>query len=104
MARRSKDWEESLSLDLRSTVKARREFFLALIEEGYDWMDALNKVIKIIGVNEYAELVGNIKSSNLINQLKSDSNITLNTLEKIIVPLDIKLTFREKSKKVRKAG
>lgn len=103
MVRRSKDWEESLSLDLRATIKARREFFLALIDEGYEWTEALNKVIKLIGVNEYAELIGNMKASNLINQLKADSNITLNTLEKIIAPLDIKLTFRE-NKKMRRAG
>lgn len=95
MARRSRDWEEGLSKDLQKSIKARREFFLALIDEGYGWREALLKTIKIIGVNEYVQLVGEMRSSNLLNQLKANSNITLETLTKVTRPLGIELTFKK---------
>lgn len=96
MARRAKDWEENLSIDLRSSIEARKYFYLGLLEEKYDWREALLKIIKLIGVNEYAEMVGDMKPSNLLNQLKAESNPTLNTLVKIIRPLGIELTFKDK--------
>jgi DNA-binding phage protein len=99
MARRHKDWEEGLSKDLKKSIKNRREFFLALLDEGYTWREALNKIVKLIGVNEYVELIGNMKSSNLLNQLKKDSNITINTLDKITAPLGIELTFKNKNER-----
>ena len=98
MARRSRDWEEGLAKDLKRTVKARKEFFLALLEEGYEWREALDKIVKLVGVKEYCEFVGDIKPSNLLNQLNSDSNITIETLERLTKPLGIELTFRDKSK------
>jgi DNA-binding phage protein len=96
MARRSKDWEEDLSIDLRASVEARKFFYLGLLEEKYDWREALLKIIKLIGVNEYAEMVGDIKPSNLLNQLRPESNPTLNTLIKLTKPLGIELTFKDK--------
>lgn len=96
MARRAKDWEEDLSIDLRSSVEARKYFYLSLLEEKYDWREALLKIIKLIGVNEYAQMVGDIKPSNLLNQLKAESNPTLNTLIKITGPLGLELTFKDK--------
>ena len=66
-----------------------------LIEEGVDWRKALNKTIKIIGVNEYALLVEDMKPSNLLNQLRPEANITLNTLSRITRPLGIEMTFRD---------
>lgn len=95
MARRSRDWEEGLSKDLQKSIKARREFFLTLIDEGSGWREALLKTIKIIGVNEYVQLVGEMRSSNLLNQLKADSNMTLETLTKVTRPLGIELTFKK---------
>jgi hypothetical protein len=96
MARRSKDWEATLACDLQGSKEARKQFFLALLEEGYDWREALTKIIKLIGVNEYAMLIGDIKPSNLLNQLKLNANITLATLDKITRPLDIKMTFKDR--------
>ena len=98
MARRSRDWEEGLAKDLKRTIKARKEFFLALLDEGYEWRAALDKIVKLVGVKEYCEFVGDIKPSNLLNQLNSDSNITIETLERLTKPLGIELTFRDKSK------
>lgn len=94
MARRYKDWSEALSEELKLCIENRREFFLALLEEGYDWKEAINQIVKLIGVNEYSELIGSMKPSNLINQLKEDSNITIKTLDKITRPLGIELTFK----------
>ncbi len=99
MARRYKDWEEGLSEDLKESVENRKEFFLALLEEGYSWREAINKIVKLIGVNEYAELIGDMKASNLLNQLKEDSNITIKTLDKITKPLGIELTFKDSQNK-----
>ena len=96
MARRSKDWEQSLSEDLRASVEARKQFFLSLLDENYTWREALNRIIKIIGVNEYADLVGDIQPSNLLNQLKPESNLTLSTLTRITAPLDIEVTFKDR--------
>ena len=98
MARRSRDWEEGLAKDLKRTVKARKEFFLALLDEGYEWKEVLDKIVKLVGVKEYCEFVGDIKPSNLLNQLNLDSNITIETLERLTKPLGVELTFRDKSK------
>jgi len=98
MARRSRDWEEGLAKDLKRTIKARKEFFLALLKEGYEWREALGKIVKLVGVKEYCEFVGDIKPSNLLNQLNSDSNITIETLERLTKPLGIEITFKDKSK------
>lgn len=95
MARRSRDWEEELSKDLQDDPQARKHFFLGLIEEGYDWREALVKLIKVMGVNEYASLTDGMKASNLLNQLKPEANITLTTLYKITYPLGIEMTFRD---------
>ncbi len=98
MARRSRDWEEGLSQDLQNNDETRKQFFLALIEEGYDWREALLKIIKLMGVNEYSALTDGMKASNLLNQLKPNANITLSTLQKITAPLGIEMTFKEKIK------
>ncbi len=99
MARRHKDWEEGLAEDLKQSKENRKEFFLALLEEGYSWREAINKIVKLIGVNEYVELIGDMKASNLLNQLKEDSNITIRTLDKITKPLGIELTFRDRQER-----
>lgn len=96
MARRSRDWEEGLSKDLQENEEARKYFFLGLLEEGYDWREALLKLINVMGVNEYAALTEGMKASNLLNQLKPEANITINTLTKITAPLGIKMTFKDK--------
>lgn len=96
MARRSVDWEESLSAELQADEEARKHFFLGLLEEGFEWREALLKIIKLIGVNEYAALTDGMKASNLLNQLRPEANITLATLAKVTAPLGIKMTFKDK--------
>ena len=56
MARRSEDWNIGLSKDLREAGFAR-EFLLASIDEGVDLQLALGKVIRAMGVKEFAAKV-----------------------------------------------
>ena len=53
MARRSEDWNVGLAKDLRDAAFAR-EFLLASIDEGVDLQLALGKVIRAMGVKEFA--------------------------------------------------
>jgi hypothetical protein len=53
VARRSKDWNDGLARDLRDPEFARR-FLLASIEEGVPLQHALAKVIRGMGVKEFA--------------------------------------------------
>jgi len=92
MSNRAVDWKENLSNELRTKKIERRELFLALMLEEYSWREALDTMIKTIGVKEYAEMVG-MAPSNLINQLKPEHNLTLKTLERIMKPLDVEMTF-----------
>ena len=56
MARRSEDWNVGLAKDLRDAAFAR-EFLLAAIDEGVDLQLALGKVIRAMGVKEFAAKV-----------------------------------------------
>ena len=56
VARRSKDWNSGLSKDLRETAFAR-ESLLASIDEGVDLQLSLGKVIRAMGVKEFAAKV-----------------------------------------------
>ena len=56
MARRSEDWNVGLAKDLRDAAFAR-EFLLASIDEGVDLQLALGRVIRAMGVTEFAAKV-----------------------------------------------
>ena len=56
MARRSRDWNEGLAQDLRDQEFAR-EFLLAAMDEGVPIQVALGKVIRAMGVKEFAAKV-----------------------------------------------
>jgi DNA-binding phage protein len=53
MARRSRDWNEGLAQDLRDQEFAR-EFLLAAMDEDVPIQIALGKVIRAMGVKEFA--------------------------------------------------
>ena len=53
MARRSRDWNEGLAQDLRDQEFAR-EFLMAAMDEGVPIQIALGKVIRAMGVKEFA--------------------------------------------------
>ena len=54
MARRSRDWNEGLVQDLRDPEFAR-DFLVAAVDEGVPIQTALGKVIRAMGVKEFAE-------------------------------------------------
>jgi hypothetical protein len=82
MSKRSENWDKNLSSSLLESEQERKEYFLALIDEGFEWREALKITVESIGIKEYAEMSG-IKPPNLISQLSSDKDIRLSTLEKI---------------------
>jgi hypothetical protein len=92
MPKRSVDWKEGFSKKLLKSKKNRKEYFMALLEEGFSWREALEQIVKIIGIKEYAE-ISNFKASNLSNQLKPTKDIRLSTLEKMIKPIGVKITL-----------
>ena len=74
MAKRSKDWNEGLVKDLRHKAFAR-EFLLAAIDEGVSIKVALGKVIRAMGVREFAASVG-MASPNVLRAINPRHNPT----------------------------
>ncbi len=97
MPKRSENWEKGLSESLINDPKERKEYFLALVEEGFSWREALKITIDSIGLKEYAEMSG-IKAPNLISQLSEEKDIRISTLEKMVKPLNLGLSFSDLSK------
>jgi probable addiction module antidote protein len=91
MARRSKDWNEGLAQDLRDKDFAR-EFLLAAIEEGVPIKHALGKVIRAMGVKEFAAKVG-MASPNLLRAINPRHNPTQETLNRLLKPFRLKLSL-----------
>lgn len=90
--RRNKEWREELSEKLISSKDFRREYFLALLDEGYSWRQALSKTIKAIGIKEYADLSG-FQTTNLISQMSEEKDIRLSTLERMALPIGVSLSL-----------
>jgi probable addiction module antidote protein len=103
MARRSRDWNEGLARDLQDPEFAR-EFLLAAIEEGISLQKALGKVIRAIGVKEFSLKTG-IASPNLLRAIHPRYNPTQETLNRILMPLGLRLSLApiEKQKRRRAA-
>lgn len=89
MARRSKDWNEGLARDLREPDFAR-EFLLAALDEGIPLRDALGKVIRALGVKEFAFEIG-MASSNVQRAIHPRHNPTQETLDRLLHPFGLKL-------------
>ena len=91
MGKRAADWNEGLAQDLRNPEFAR-EFLLAAVEEGVTVQRALGKVIRAMGVKEYAELTG-MASSNVLRAIRARHNPTQATLNRMLRPLGLKLSI-----------
>jgi DNA-binding phage protein len=87
---RSRDWNEGLAEDLQDREFAR-EFLLAAVEEDIPIQEALGKVIRAYGLKEFAAEV-NLPSSNLSRALKPSSNITQQTLNRLLEPFGLRLS------------
>jgi DNA-binding phage protein len=91
MARRSRDWNEGLARDLRSREFAR-EFLLAAIEEGIPIQTALGKVIRAMGVREFASKV-RMASPNVLRAINPRHNPTQDTMNRLLKPFRLKLSL-----------
>jgi DNA-binding phage protein len=89
MARRSRDWNEGLAEDLRDRDFAR-EFLTAAVEEGVPLKEALGKVIRAIGVKEFAESI-EMPSPNVLRAISANHNPTQETLERLLAPFGLRI-------------
>jgi|SRR5689334_10479259 DNA-binding phage protein len=103
MARRSEDWNIGLAQDLRDPGFAR-EFLLAAADEGVPVQIALGKVIRAMGVKEFAERV-RMASPNVLRAINPRHNPTQETLNRLLRPFKLRLTLAriEPSKRRRAA-
>ena len=88
MSRRSRDWDKSLAERLWKEPSQRPLFYEALLEEGFEPMEAVLVIIKSMGIKEYAEEIG-MDSANLYKCLNNQGNLTLKTMKRILKPLGL---------------
>ncbi len=91
MARRSEDWNEGLARDLQDADFAR-EFLLAAVEEGAPLQAALAKVIRAIGVKEFAARV-RMAGPNVLRAINLRHNPTQATLDRLLRPFQLRLAL-----------
>ena len=91
MARRSRDWNVGLAEDLRRPAFAR-EYLLASIEEGVSLQIALGKVIRAMGVKEFASKV-RMASPNVLRAIAPRHNPTQDTLNRLLRPFKLRLSL-----------
>ena len=91
MARRSKDWNTGLAKDLRDP-KFAREFLMAAMEEGVPIQVALGKVVRAMGVKEYAAKV-RMESPNVLRAINRRYNPTQRTLNRLLRPFKLQLSL-----------
>lgn len=89
MPRRSKEWNEHLAKDLRDETFAR-QFLLATVKEGVPLQVAIAKVVRAMGVKEFARKV-HMASPNLLRALNPEHNPTHETLNRLLKPFSLKL-------------
>ena len=90
MARRSRDWNEGLAQDLRDQEFAR-EFLMAAMDEGVPIQIALGKIIRAMGVKEFA---GKVRmASPHVLRANPRHNLTQATLNRLLKPFRLKLSL-----------
>ena len=102
VARRSEDWNIGLSKDLREAAFAR-EFLLASIDEGVDLQLALGKVIRAMGVKEFAAKV-HMASPNVLRAINPRHNPTQDTLNRLLKPFKLRLSLAPLTGKPRRTA
>jgi len=91
MARRSEDWNIDLAKRLRNPAFARA-FLLAAIDEGFTIQQALGKVIRAIGVTEFAAQA-RMARSNVQRAIRPQHNPTQETLNRLLAPFRLRLSL-----------
>ena len=102
MARRSKDWNAGLAADLTSKEFAR-EFLLASVEDGVSIQAALAKVIRAMGVKEFATVV-DMSSPNVLRAIDPRHNPTQATLNRLLTPFALRLSLARIATRKRKTA
>jgi len=91
MARRSKDWNEGLARDLQDRTFAR-DFLMAAVDEGIPLQQALGKVIRAMGITEFAAKVG-MAAPNVLRAIHPRHNPTQETLNRLLKPFRLRLSL-----------
>ena len=91
MARRSRDWNRGLAEDLRDPEFAR-EFLLAAIDDGVSVQRALGKVVRAMGVKEFAARV-RMAGPNVLRAINPRHNPTQETLNRLLRPFRLRLSL-----------
>jgi len=91
MARQREDWNVGLAEDLRDPRFAR-EFLLGAIDAEVPLQVALGKVVRAMGVKEFAAKVG-MASPTLLRTLNPRQNPTEETLNRLLKPFRLKLSL-----------
>lgn len=91
MLRRSRDWNEGLAQDLRDQEFAR-EFLLAAMDEGVPIQVALGKVIRAMGVKEFAARA-KMAGPNVLRAINPRHNPTQDTMNRLLKPFRLKLSL-----------
>ena len=91
MARRSRDWNRGLADDLRDPRFAR-EFLLAAIDDGVSVQRALGKVVRAMGVREFAAKV-RMAGPNVLRAINPRHNPTQETLNRLLRPFRLRLSL-----------
>ena len=91
MARRSRDWNEGLAQDLHDPEFAR-DFLLAAMDEGVSIQTALGKVIRAMGVEEFATRA-QMAGPNVLRAIHPRHNPTQATLNGLLKPLRLRLSL-----------
>ena len=102
MARRSRDWNKGLARDL-TDVEFSREFLLAAIDEGVSVQQALGKVVRAIGVKEFAAKI-RMASPNVLRAIHPRHNPTQETLNRLLKPFRLRLSLAVIALKTRRAA
>ena len=91
MARRSRDWNQGLARDLQDRTFAR-EFLIGAVEQGIPLQQALGKVIRAMGVKEFAAKAG-MAAPNVLRAINPRHNPTQRTLSRLLEPFRLRLSL-----------
>jgi len=99
VARRSEDWNVGLAADLRDATFAR-EFLLAAVDEGVSIQVALGKVIRAMGLKEFAAKI-QMAGPNVLRAIDPRHNPTQATLDRLLKPFGLRLSLTPITRKAR---
>ncbi len=91
MPRRSIDWNIGLAEDMRDPEFVHH-FLLGAIEEGIPLQLAIGKVVRAMGVKEFAAKV-KMASPNVLRLINPRHNPTQDSLNRLLKPFQLKLSL-----------